>query len=314
MRHHDRIEEPPPVTRHAVSPSARPGAGLFVDWRRRFSGGRPAIRFHLSPRPGLRRALLLGLAALGVIGLQGWTVNELMRVRDRLAVEGVELDQARISLGLLWALTERLDEEQIAGLGQLADSIRSVFAYAQGEVRLWETAYYAQEQRLEENAARIGRNAEALARVTSTATAATTRLDALARADVTKAGRLDALERQDRAHAAAFETMARRTDAQEATLFAVSADVGALRETLASLDADLAGLEGQVTSTGSAFGAIDTRVERLDGWIDGFRRAGLNGEAVQTRLSTLASELRRVTMRVDSLRARGPAVLTSQQY
>jgi chromosome segregation ATPase len=313
MRPHDRIEEPPPVPRTTVSPSARHGTGLFVDWRRRF-GKRPAVQLHFAPRPGMRRAMVFGFAALAVLGLQGWMLNELLRVRDRLAVEGAELDQARISLGLLWTLTERLDEEQIEGLAQLADSIRSVFAYAQGEVRLWETAYYAQEQRLDENAASIGSHAQAIARVTSAASAASTRLDGLARADVTKASRLDALERQDRAYGEAFAALVRRTDAQESKVLAVSADVGSLRQTLAGLDADLAGLEGQVTSTGSAFGQMDTRVERLDGWIDGFRRAGLNGEAVQTRLATLASELRRVTMRVDSLRARGAAALTSQQY
>jgi chromosome segregation ATPase len=320
MRQHDRIEEPPPVPRYTVSPSARPGQGLFVDWRRRFSAEPPRLRFTIPSRPGMTRAIVLGLVALAVIGMQAWTLHGLSRVRDKAAVDRAELDQARISLGLLWALTERLDEEQIAGLGQLADSIRSVFAYAQGEVRLWETAYYAQEQRLDDNAASIARHAESITRVTNAASSAGTRLVELARADEAKQSRLDALERESRTHATAVAMLARRTEGHGANLVDVTEAVGSLRESLASLgaeqsslDAELGGLENQVASSGSALGEIDTRVERLDGWIDGFRRAGLSGETVQSRLATLASELRRVTMRVDSLRSRGPAVLTSQQ-
>jgi hypothetical protein len=141
---------------------------------------------------------------------------------------------------------------------------------------------------------------------------ASTRLDELARTDVAYATRVDALERQTRANGTAVATLARRADAQDADIGEVAAHVGSLRQTLAGLDTELAGLENQLTSTGSAFGEMDTRVARLDGWIDSFRRAGLNGQAVENRLATLASELRRVTMRVDSLRSRGAATQLSQ--
>lgn len=311
MRKYDRIEEPPPVSRYAAGPPARSGPGMFADWRRRF-GHRPRLEIHFAPLPGTRRAIVLGLAALGMTVMQVWMLNELLRVRDRLAVERAELDQARISLGLLWQITERLDEDQIVRLGELADSIRSVFAYAQGEVRLWETAYYAQEKRLDENAANIAGNGEAIARVTSGMRLAGTRLDELARVDIAYGSRVDALEHESRVHGTAVATLARRAGAQEADLLAVTSSLGMLRESLAGLDTELAGLENQVTTTGSAFGEMDTRVARLDGWIDGFRRAGLSGETVQTRLARLADELRRVTVRVDSLRSSGPAARISQ--
>jgi hypothetical protein len=47
---------------------------------------------------------------------------------------------------------------------------------------------------------------------------------------------------------------------------------------------------------------MDTRVDGLTGWVDGFRRVGLSGEAVADRLSALTDELRRVRLRVDSIR------------
>jgi len=255
---------------------------------------------------------LFGLAAIVVTAGQIWVVSELLGLRDRLAAERAELDQARISLGLLWEITERLDEEQIVRLGELTDSIRAVLAYAQGEVRLWETAYYAQEQRLDEEAARVASNMQAIARLHSAAQMASNRLDELARTDIAYAARVYALEQQTRSHATAMATLARRADAQQDDMGEIATHIGTLRESLAGLDTELAGLETQLTSTGSAFGEMDMRVARLDGWIDGFRRAGLNGEAVENRLATLASELRRVTMRVDSLRSRGAATQVSQ--
>jgi uncharacterized coiled-coil protein SlyX len=309
----EHIEEPPPMRRSKALPPARRSVGPFAAWRHRSSAKRPDLDSGHASRSASTKVIVLGLAALTVIGLQAWTLHRLARVRTDLAVAGAGLEEARGSLGMLWATTNRLDEDQMARLALLADSIRSVFAYAQGEVHLWEAAYYAQEQRLGENAGRIASNGEAITRMATAVRTVNTRLDEFARVDVAQRSRLDALERQDRTQGSLVEALARRTDTQEATVVDVTTTVAALRETLAKLDAELAVLEDRLAVSSSAFGQMDTRIDRLAGWVDGFRRAGLTGEAVENRLSALADELRRVRMRVDSLRPVGAAVATSEE-
>lgn len=302
MSDYDPLQEPPPTPRFkALPPPAPRKASRVSAWRRRESAKRPDVEAGPG-RPRVTKGFALALVALVVIGLQAWTLQRLARVRSDLSVAAASLEEARTSLGLLWQTATRLDEDQMAGLALLSDSIRSVFAYAQGEIRLWETAYYAQENRLDENAARIGRNADAIARMTTGMRAANTRIDALARVDETTATRLDALGRQDRAHGTALESLAQRTQTQESTARDVTATLATLRQTLADLDAELLGLDDRLSASSSAYGLMDTRVDGLAGWVDGFRRAGLSAEAVAGRLSALTDELRRVRLRVDSIR------------
>ena len=319
MREFARIEEPPPIQRTVKVQPARRGAGPFTGWRPRLSAP-SSFDFGAILRAAPPKPFVVALAALTVIGVQAWTLHRLAGVRGELAVAGTRLEEAHASLGMLWDTTKRLDEDQIIALGQLADSIRSVFAYAQGEVRLWETAFHAQEQRLDENASRGARNAEAITGLTTGVRAASTRLDQLGRAgeaqqarlvrleraDEAQQARLAGLELQDRTQGSALEALARRTEAQEASVRGATTTIGSLRQTLAGLDGELTALEDQLQNTGSAYGQLNTRMERLNGWVEEFRRAGLTGEAVDSRLVSLANELRRVRLRVDSLRATRP--------
>jgi chromosome segregation ATPase len=311
MREYARIEEPPPIHRTDRTKPARRGVGPLTGWRPRLSAA-PTLNLRGLLRPGPTKLAGMILVAATVIGLQAWTLHRLARVRAELTTAGANLEEARASLGMLWDVTDRLDEDRIAGLGQLADSIRSVFVYAQGEVRLWETAYQAQERRLDENAGRIARGDEAITRLTSGARATNARLDQLGRVDAAQQGRLAALENQDRTQGASIEALARRAETQEASVRGANSTLGSLRETLAGLDAELARLEQRVESSGSAYGQISTRMESLDGWIEEFRRAGLDGDALDSRLASLADEVRRVRIRVDSLRSARPVVRTGQ--
>jgi hypothetical protein len=301
MNDFDPLQEPPPMPRFKALPPTPPKAGR-VSWRRRASAKRPDVESGRGGPRSVPKGPALALAALVVIGLQAWTLHRLARVRSDLSVAAASLEEARTSLGMLWETATRLDEDQISGLAVLSDSIRSVFAYAQGEIRLWETAYYAQERRLDENAAWIGTNAEAIARMTTGMRAANTRIDALAGADERTATRLDALVRQDRAHGTALESLAQRAQTQESAARDVTTTLATLRQTLAGLDAALLGFDDRLSASSSAFGRMDTRVDGLTGWVDGFRRVGLSGEAVADRLSALTDELRRVRLRVDSIR------------
>jgi hypothetical protein len=317
------VERPDPsladrfVSQRTRASLKQPGPGLadrFAEWRaRRASATRP------DPGPGhgwsgpTGRAVVVGVFAVALIGMQGWTLHRLARVRTELTVAGTRLEEARASLGMLWDMTKRLDEDQIAHLAQLTDSIRSVFAYAQGEIRLWEAAYYAQEQRLDDNAGMIGRNGDAIGRLTAADRTVDTRLGQLARVDQSQQGRLDGLESQARTQSTAVAALARRAETQEASVRGVASSVADLRATLATLDSELDGVEDELAESGTAYAQMGTRVDRVSGWMDGFRRAGLSAEAVDNRLSALTDELRRVRIRVDSLRRSGAAAGASER-
>lgn len=310
MNDHDPLQEPPPIRRTRPLPSARrdPDAGRFVGWLRRPAAKQPKRESGQTSMPASTKLILVSVMALTMIGLQAWTIHRLARVRTDLSAARANLQEARGSLSMLWETTNRLDEDQLARLALLADSIRSVFAYAQGEIRLWEAAYYAQEQRLNEHTGRIARNGEAITRMTTALRTSNTRADELARVDEAQHSRLDQLERQDRTQLSLLEVLDQRTRTQEAAVSDASTTIAAVRQHLASLDAELVGLEDRVEASTSTYGQIDTRIERLASWVDGFRRAGLSAEAVQSRLSALADELRRVRLRVDSIRPVGLAV------
>jgi hypothetical protein len=302
IEYFENLEEPPPIHRFAARVETPRRFGLLAVWTSRSSGPRPSRDVGPPPRRRSKRSIiLLALAALVVLGAQGWMLYGLTRVRNDLVAVDTRLNEARNSLGLVWESTKRLDADRMARLGSLADSIRWVLEYAQGEVRLWETTYANLGQKLDENA----RNATGALRVLNT------RLDGFARADLTQRTRLDALERQDRTQSSAFEALSRRTVTQETATHDVTAMVVALRETLGNLDNELDRLQQRFASSNSAYGQLGRRVESLAGWADGFRRAGLSGDALQGQLASLTDELRRIRVRVDSLRPMARTVMSS---
>jgi chromosome segregation ATPase len=166
-------------------------------------------------------------------------------------------------------------------------------------MRLWDAAYSTLENRVDENARTTARGDTAILK---SMRGLNTRLEVAARADLAQRSRLDALERQDRTHSYAVEALLRRTQTQEASMQDVGSTVAFLRTTLSKLDSDLDMLQQRLAASSSAQGQLGRRVESLSGWADGFRRAGLSADAVHGQLASLSDEVRRIRMRVDSLR------------
>jgi len=298
----ENLEEPPPIHRTAAQANGHShwNAGL-LGRHAQASGSPQGVDISTTTRRRSRKGLLAALAVVSVLSAQGWLLYE---TRSDLNALRATVGQAQTSLGQVWESTKQLDADRMARLALLADSIRSVFDYAQGEVRLWEASYSTLGQRLDENV-------NTLTRMSNGMRSLNTRLEGFARADVAQRTRLEALERYDRTQSTAFEALARRAVNQEATTHDVSATVGTIRETLGKLDSELAGLEQRLNSSTSAYGQLGRRVDNLAGFADGFRRAGLSGDALQGQLASLADEVRRIRMQVDSLRPVGTRTMIS---
>jgi chromosome segregation ATPase len=281
------LEEPPPIQRYVAPVEKRRKSGLFTAW-----SGRPSTPSQgKEVRPTARSSSFGGGAGLFVVAcvivviMQAWFLRGLGKVRNDVAELNASLKETRNSLGVVWQATKRLDEDRTDRLSSLADSLRSVLDRAEGEARLWEASYSTFGQRLTHND-------KAVQSVTNGMRAVYTRLEG-------QRSRIDALERSDRMHTTAVEALARRTEgpSREASVTPAS-----LRQTLGRLDSDLALLEQRMATSTSAYGQLGKRVESIAGWADGFRRAGLNADAVQGQFAALADEVRRVRLRVDSLR------------
>jgi chromosome segregation ATPase len=245
---------------------------------------------------GSSKSVWLVIAGAIVVGVQAWTVYRVTRVGSEVAESNAYLEDTRGSLGMLWTTTTRLDKDQVARHSTLRDSINSVFAYAQGESRLWQTAFDEHQQRLEEYAASLQKHSESITRIMNAASAMTARLDGVTRSIQVQLTRLEGLERQDRAQAGRIAALASQGETHSSVLLGVSETMTALRQTLSGVDTELTALENRIAASQSAQG-------QLVQFADGFRRAGLNGSSVETRLITLADGLRRVTARLDSLRS-----------
>ncbi|MEX2285248.1 MAG: hypothetical protein WEE89_22375 [Gemmatimonadota bacterium] len=230
----------------------------------------------------MAKAVFLSLAALSALSVSIWLYigvrNDLADLRTRLAL-------TRASVLDVGDLVNDLDQDRMKRLAVLGDSIRSVSDYAQGEAQ-------ATHQRFDE-----------------TDRAMTIRLDGLARVDQAQRSRMDALERQNLTNSSAFAALSRRAQTQESTTSDVSASVSSLRAALSRLDGVLSRLDGELTAleerqaaSTTAYGQLGRRVESFSTWADGFRQAGLSGESVHGRFSTLTAELRRIRLQVDSLR------------
>jgi hypothetical protein len=281
------LEEPPPIHRTVVHPEPRRKTGLLAARPSRPSAP-PADRdYGAAAQSSSGKGVLLSLGLVVVVIAQTWLYFGL---RGDLAELRTRHEQAQSSLAQLWESAKGLDQDRMVRLALLADSIRSVFDYAQGQIQVWG-------QRLDEN----DRNTVMAAQTLNL------RLDRFATADQVHRSRVDALERQDRTHSYAFEALSRRAQLQESSMRDVSSSVAWLRESLGRVNSTLAALEQQY----AAYGQLGRRVESLSGWADEFRRAGLSGDAVQNQFSALSSELRRIRIRVDSLRTTGRIVTSS---
>lgn len=333
MTEYPRIEEPPPIHRRPPE-SPRSSMSGLIAWsqrlapkRRTAAGGAEAVTpMGRTARPGPEHGhtstdgsrgrdakLLLAAAVLFVMMIaQGWTIHRVGTVRGDLAATEVELGEARASLAQLWDVTELLGAEQIARLAELTDSIRAVLEYAKGEARLWNVVHTTQDQRLEASEGRLAQHGGSIAQLTIASRRADARLAELGRTGEIQGARLASLEQSARTQTTALDALARRVQAQESDVRAMTATLATLRDGFAGLDTELAGLARELAATGSRYGELGVRIERLNGWIEGFRQAGLSGEAVDRRLAALTSELRQVRLRVDSLRAATPARPTTR--
>lgn len=237
------------------------------------------------------KVVLLSLAALSAVSVPTWLY---IGVRNDLADLRTGLVLTRSTIREVGDLVNDLDRESMKRLAMLGDSIRSVFHYAQGEAQAWH-------QRFDE-----------------TDRAMTIRLDGLARVDRAQGSRMDALDRQNRTYSSAFAALSRRAQTQESTTSDITASVSSLRTALSRLDGELIRLDGELAAleerylaSTTAYGQLGRRVESVSTWADGFRQAGLSGEAVRGRFSALNAELRRIRMQVDSLRPPSRAITTS---
>jgi hypothetical protein len=271
------LEEPPPIQR-ASPVKARRTLGLFAQTNR--SPAAPRSRdLGTVARPDSAISVWVGLVALVVVGVQGWLYHG---VRRELAEQGERLEQTNKALAQVWETAQGLDKDRMQRLALLADSVRAELDATQGEVRLWEATYTGLEQRLDQKYR----------------TLATT-----SRAEQPGRARLDALERQDRTLRSAFEALSRRTQTQESVTRDLSVSIASVRETLRKMDS---AQEFGAATVG--YGTLTRRVDNLSTWADGFRRVGMTGDALQRQLAILADELRRIRLRVDSLRPASRAV------
>ena len=303
------LEEPPPFERDEPNsePRRKPGNQVVLA-SDQWAGSSYHSSYHSSNRsskppsepPVVRasaarvrvaRAVLLSLAALVAVSVPTWLY---IGVRNDLADLRTGLVLARSTIQEVGDLVNDLDRERVKRLAVLSDSIRTVFDFAQGEAQAWH-------QRFDE-----------------TDRAMTVRLDGLARVDRDQRSRMDALDRQNRTYSSAFAAMSRRAQTQESTTSDITASVSSLRTALSRLDGELLRLDGELgaledryAASTTAYGQLGRRVESFSTWADGFRQAGLSGEAVRGRFSALNAELRRIRMQVDSLRPPSRAMTTS---
>ena len=241
----------------------------------------PPRRKPVSPaRPARRRSVprivntALLVTVLAVVSLAWLRLSRrLASMEGELAAAHAALDDARGSLGLLWTTTTRLDESRVAQQEVLRDSLGLVRNFAEGGMRLWETAFEDHERRVSGNATRLREQQQSLGRVIDATAALSARLDGL-----------DS-----------------RSGAVEADLRLAHDDVTALRQTTSSLAGRLDGFDGVLASARSDRSQLAGRIGGLEGWVDSFRAQDLDADAVRDRLAALAADLRFIASRVDSL-------------
>jgi len=220
-------------------------------------------------------AFVLLVAALPVAGYTRLSIR-LSDVNSELEVAREALEEVHGSLGLLWSTTTRLDESRMAQQDVLRDSIGRVRNFAEGGMRLWEAAFEDHERRLAGNAARLVAQQEHIDRLLK----ATTDLDT----------RVVGVAGQGRSLEAGF-ALASRT-------------VSSLRDSLALLGSQLVAVETRLADARADQARTAGRVDGMELWVDAFREQDLDAGVVRERLAALASDLRLIASRVDSLGSR----------
>lgn len=251
------LEEPPPPSRELPEkPAARNGG----HW--------------------LRNAALFAVAGAAVAGPPVWMDHRLSAAEDDLAVTLTDLEDARASLALLWTTTTRLDASRVEEQDLLRDSIGLVRTYAEGGMRLWETAYEDHEQRVSLNAVQIRNQQGSIRRLLDATAGMTERLDALA------------------SRARSLQT---DLEAEGQTVVALRQALSSLATRLETHRGQLEMHEGLLTAAGAEEARIASRVDIIELWVDSFRNENLDARTVRDRLVTLAADLRSIASRVDSL-------------
>jgi chromosome segregation ATPase len=238
-----------------------------------------------SERTWGRYAAGVVIAATVAGGTWFWMDRRMSAIEDRLTGVARSVEDAGASLRLLWTTTTKLDESQVARQDVLQDSIGFVRQFVESEVnKLWNTAYLDHERRLGQSEGRLRNNDQAI-RQLATATGSTNT-------------RLDVLMSQNRS--------------LEENLRLVSATAAGLRQSLLTLTGQLSELQGQLTSARTTQTQMANRVEGVERWVAEFREEDLDAETVRERLTSLVTDLRTMSMRVDSLLSRTDTVRSAR--
>jgi chromosome segregation ATPase len=225
--------------------------------------------------PGLALVTCAAITVAFLAATGFWIDHRLSRIETDLASARTGLDEAGASLRLLWTTTTRLDESQGERQDVLQDSLGFVRDYVESEVsKLWRSAYLDHQNRLEQNARRIATNGETIARLLDASSQASARIDAFSR----------------------------RFAVQDADLHSLGEAVDGLRQASQSLTDQYSDIEKQIVAERAARLLVDGRLQGVEQWNAAFRGEGLSAHSLQTRLASLAADLRAATVRLDSLR------------
>jgi hypothetical protein len=233
--------------------------------------------------PRIARTVFTILAATLVVAAYVRLATRLSTVTSELEDARSSLRDVRGSLGMLWTTTTRLDESRSAQQEVLRDSIGLVRNYAEGGMRLWETAFEDHERRVTANTTRLQAERRRIDQLVDAATAQSVRLDAVS-------GRARSLETG--------------ADATRATLALLGDSLVTLASRIGGISARVGAVDAGLADARSAHARTDGRVDAIALWVDGFRNENLDAAAVREGLASLAAELRSIALRVDSLGTR----------
>jgi chromosome segregation ATPase len=267
------LEEPPPPRREKPAPARR--------------------SISASPMVSVGVTIVLLVIGGAVAALQIRTARRIATLETQLEATAQGLSEARNSLSLLWTTTTQLDATQAERADSLKltlqDSIASVQEYAETEFsRFWQTAYLEHERRLDAAANGIRVNGVAIGNLVDESNRTL--------------ARIGELSSHDQAQGSLIADVGATVSTLGQTLATVDGQLDALDDAVTALDVQISTLTGEVNSSRSVQARLGSRVDGVEQWVDGFRSEGLSADAVQSRLAAMMEDLRRVRLRVDSLR------------
>jgi len=274
------LEEPPiPERRQPIRHSSRPNQKAKSEPKAKPEPNerQPTLRDpdDEADRSWLKAVLWVILAGSVLAGAGLWIDHRVTRIENDVGQALVSLEDAGSSLRLLWTTTTRLDATRSERQDLLQDSLAFVRNFVETELnKLWSSAYAEHERRLNLTDDRIAANNRSIRQM----------IDASGRTN----SRLDMLLSQNQA--------------LESDLRSVSETALALRQTLIRLTDQLGSLESQINASRSVQAQMANRVGGVEQWVDEFRGEGLTAQTVRGRLTSIAADLRSVSLRIDSLR------------